>query len=263
MSDKVFRDDGHSAIARKEFTAADRMRHLWSSSIRQWPNSFGLDRTDRHLTRGNKDPRRLRSSAWWQPVNTAHWAKTGIQSFSAVGWERGLRSTFVVHARDPQALCSPCKGGAELDRGSLFRGWALWNARRSLFPARTTGLLFSVFGAVATLLVVSGLFGVIAYSVSQRTREIGVRMALGASRRDVSEMVLRQGLNLIAAGIGIGLVGALAATRLLGSLLYGINATDALVRGHAVALTGVALLACWRRARRAYKVAPMEALRCE
>src|SRR5436190_6259419 len=96
----------------------------------------------------------------------------------------------------------------------------------ALFPARTTGLLFSLLGAVALLLAISGLFGVIAYSVSQRTREIGVRMALGASRRNVVHMVLKQGSILAGLGIGAGLVAALAATRLLRSLLYGVRPLD-------------------------------------
>src|SRR6266540_3198074 len=93
----------------------------------------------------------------------------------------------------------------------------------ALFPARTTGLLFSVFGAVALLVAVSGLFGVIAYSVSQRTREIGIRMALGARRSEVVRMVLWQGTKLAGAGVLVGLLGALAATRFLRGLLYGVS----------------------------------------
>jgi ABC-type antimicrobial peptide transport system permease subunit len=134
----------------------------------------------------------------------------------------------------------------------------------ALFPARTTGLLFSVFGAVAMLLAVSGLFGVVAYSVSQRTREIGIRMALGAQRNDVLRMVLWQGMKLTSTGVVIGLVGALAAAQLLRGLLYGVSPMD-LVTFISVPLllALVALLACYLPARRASKVDPMVALRYE
>ena len=121
-----------------------------------------------------------------------------------------------------------------------------------------------MLGAVALLLAISGLFGVIAYSVSQRTREIGIRMALGAKRGKVVEMVLRQGMILAGAGTLIGLAGAFAATRLLSSLLLGVGPLDPLTFALVpMLLLVVALLACVIPARRAAKVDPMEALRYE
>jgi putative ABC transport system permease protein len=109
-----------------------------------------------------------------------------------------------------------------------------------------------------------GLFGVIAYAVSQRTHEIGVRMALGARRSDVVKMVMGQGLRLTAIGLGIGLCAALGAARLLAPLLYGIGANDpATMSAVAIGLTAIALLACYLPARKAARVEPSVALRYE
>jgi predicted permease len=133
-----------------------------------------------------------------------------------------------------------------------------------LFPARATGLLLGASGILAVVLTAIGLFGVIAYVVSQRTHEIGVRMALGARETDVLKLVMRQGLFVTSAGLFIGLAGAIAAARLLSPLLYGIGANDpATLASVAAAVTGVAMLACYIPARRATRVDPTVALRYE
>jgi putative ABC transport system permease protein len=133
-----------------------------------------------------------------------------------------------------------------------------------LFPARTTGLLLGISGFLALTLTSIGLFGVISYIVSQRTHEIGVRMALGARRSDVLKLVVLHGLSLASIGLVMGLAAALAATQLLSSLLYGIRATDpATFVSVAVFLCGVVVLACSVPAWRATRVDPVVALRYE
>jgi predicted permease len=133
-----------------------------------------------------------------------------------------------------------------------------------LFPARTTGWLLGVSGLLAVVMTTIGLFGVIAYVVSQRTHEIGVRMALGARRADVLKLVMGQGLRLTAIGLGIGLCVALAASRLLAPVLYGISADDpATMAAVAVGLAAIAMSACYLPARKAMRVEPSTALRYE
>ncbi|HEV8132145.1 MAG TPA: ABC transporter permease [Acidobacteriota bacterium] len=134
----------------------------------------------------------------------------------------------------------------------------------ALFTAQVTGTLLSALGLLATVLAMLGLYGVIAYSVSQRTREIGVRMALGAGQRDVMKLVVGQGAMLALIGVGIGLAAAFALTRFLSSLLYGVRATDPLTfTVVSVLFLAVAIFASYLPARRAANVDPMVALRYE
>jgi putative ABC transport system permease protein len=133
-----------------------------------------------------------------------------------------------------------------------------------LFAAHTTGVLLALFGLVALLLATIGLSGVVSYSVSQRTNEIGVRMALGADRLDVVRLILNQGMRLTGIGIVIGLVLSFVSTRVLAGLLYGIKADDPLTFASvAVFLGAVAFISCYVPARRAASLDPMKSLRAE
>ena len=135
---------------------------------------------------------------------------------------------------------------------------------QSLATPRSTMALFAIFAGLALALGTVGIYGVISYSVIQRTPEIGIRLALGAQRGDVIRMVMRQGANVALLGSGIGAAGALGLTRLLSSLLYGVKPADPLTFiGVSFMLTSAALLASYIPARRATKVNPMVALRYE
>ncbi len=129
---------------------------------------------------------------------------------------------------------------------------------------RAASGLAAALGGLALLLAALGLYGVMAFSVAQRTREIGIRIALGAKGRDVLALVLKQGLRLALLGVALGVAGSLAVTRMMRSLLFGLSAADpAAYAGVALLLIAVALVACWIPARRAAKVDPMVALRCD
>jgi len=136
--------------------------------------------------------------------------------------------------------------------------------RDSIAQQRFAMLLFAIFAGVALLLASIGIYGVLSYVVGQRTREVGIRMALGARKGDVVLAVLRAGAGMTLPGVGIGLVAAIAMTRLMSTMLYGVTPTDVITFASvAVVLCVVALLACYVPARRAAALDPMQALRAD
>jgi putative ABC transport system permease protein len=135
---------------------------------------------------------------------------------------------------------------------------------QGLWAPEMGAALLTVFGGLAMVLAAVGVYGVLAFSVTQQTREIGIRMAMGAERRDVLGLVVGQGLKLAAAGVALGILVSLGLTRQLSSLLFGVSAYDPLTYGGVtLILVIVALLACYIPARRATRVDPLIALRYE
>jgi hypothetical protein len=175
--------------------------------------------------------------------------------------------TIRVASGDPAAITAPVR--EEIRRADS--GIPLFNVRTMAEVKRLGswqfgmfGWLFSAFGAVALILAVTGVYGLLAYAVSQRTQEIGVRVALGAARRDVILLIVGQGLRLAALGIAAGLVGSFGVTRVIGSLLYNITPTDPVTFiGASLFLTALAALASYIPTRRATAVDPLIALRSE
>ena len=176
--------------------------------------------------------------------------------------------TLVVRTvGDPHALVAPVRKEVQrMDANAPVFGvlTAEEYVARSVGSTRFNMTLLAAFAAVALVLTAVGLYGVIAFSVSQSTREIGIRVALGAQGRDALRLVMGQGMLLTLAGVGIGLAAAGAVTRVMAALLFGVGATDpATFAGAALLLVVVAALACYVPARRATRVDPMVALRYE
>jgi putative ABC transport system permease protein len=188
---------------------------------------------------------------------------------AADGVSNTLRqSSFVLRTKgDPLLLSAAIRSEMnQVDPGLPVRNLRSMEqlVSRSIAPQRFNLSLLSLFSAIGLLLAAVGVYGVMAYSVSQRTHEIGLRMALGARASDVLRLVVKKGMALALIGVAIGLIASFALTRLMKNLLFGVSATDpATLVGVALLLSCVAFLACYIPARRATKIDPLVALRYE
>jgi macrolide transport system ATP-binding/permease protein len=174
---------------------------------------------------------------------------------------------LVRTAGDPKPMLGAVQGelqAVDKDVQGFFARTLIEHMGFSLLPSRLAAALLSVFGLLALVLAVIGIYGVLSYVVSQRTREIGIRLALGARSRDVFKLVVVRGMIPVFIGLIAGIAIALAVTRIFSSLLFGVSATDPLTFvAVSLILSAVALIACYIPARRATKVDAMIALRCE
>jgi putative ABC transport system permease protein len=181
--------------------------------------------------------------------------------------QRNVTLSIRSATNDPQALTAAVtRAVQQVDKDVPVTEVATLNQllAREAAPRRFNLTLFSIFAALALVLAATGVYGVIAYSVARRTHEVGIRMALGAQRRDVLGLFISDGMRLVLVGLVIGLVSAFALTRLMSSLLFGVSATDFLTFAIvAVSLAAIGLLACYLPARRATRVDPLVALRYE
>ena len=176
------------------------------------------------------------------------------------------RARLIVRtASDPLLLVNSIKGQvAAIDKNLPVSEVVTMDEllANSVAQKRFSMLLLSLFAGLALVLAAIGIYGVISYSITQSTQELGIRMALGANRRNILSLIVGQGAKLALIGVGVGIVASLLITRVLSSLLYGVSATDPIVFvGLALLLTGIVLLACFIPARRATKLDPMLALR--
>ncbi len=185
--------------------------------------------------------------------------------------ERSVVPGVHAHCADGRRTGSDDAGGADGDCTGSIRRWrcSTWRRCRSicesaLFLPRLAGTLFGIFGGLGLLLAAVGLYGVVSYSVGRRTREIGIRIAVGATRGAVEGLIVRQGMVLTGIAVALGLGAAWMTARFCTSFLYGISAHDPVTFAVTpLFLSGVALLACAVPARRAARVDPVEALRRE
>lgn len=216
-------------------------------NVPKWLEVVGIAKTGKYVTLG-EEPTPFLYVPYDQDIQTAMNLVIRME-----GSPRALLPTVrkTLHAADPDL---PLDGLMTMEE----------SLGAVLLPARLAGSVLGAFGALALLLAAVGLYGVMSYLVAQRTREIGVRMALGARPGDVVGMVLRRGMTVALAGMLAGITAAIAVTRFAATFLYGISPTDPpTFLGVFLLLGSVALFACWIPARRAARVAPMTALRYE
>ena len=271
VSPDYFEAIGTGILAGRSFAESDRAETprvavvSQTAAARLWP---GADPIGRRITRyGGSQQFEVVGIAADSKVMTLGEEPRPKVYFSTTQGYRGRLHLLVTVAGDPLAVLPELRRLVDaLDPEVTFSDLTTVNDQVTiaLFPLRFVAGLLSVLGAAGMLIAAIGLYGVIAEGVSQRTRELGIRLALGAERRQVAGLVLREGLIVAGAGSVVGLLLAAAGTRALSAWLYGVSATDAVTflavpLGFAV----VAALACWIPARRATRVDPVVALRAE
>jgi putative ABC transport system permease protein len=239
----------NEAFARRYWPNADPIGKRLSANGPEGPfrEVVGVTRTGKYNTLG-EEPRPFYYLPLWQEYHG-----TVTLHVKTAGDPRAMMSTVreAIRAVDPTVPVFDVK---TMDDQMLV----------ALLPARLAGTLLGAFGLLALLLASVGIYGVMAYSVVQRTREIGVRRALGAQTNNLLRLIVGEGMRLAAIGFAIGLAAAVALTRFVTSLLYGVTPTDPLTFAGALGiLTAAALVACYIPALRALRVDPVTALRCE
>jgi len=246
------------ALAQQNFPNEDPIGKRISQSASGMP-SYEIIGLVRHVEHDNLDGPMMRTPQFYTAFNPTPLDKLPTQ----VRRINLLTRTNV----EPSSLSAAIRG----EIAALNRDQAIFNVRTmeeivglSVAPRRFSMLLLVIFAVVALALASIGIYGMLSYAVAQRTREIGLRMTLGAQRSNVLKLVIAEGMKLAIAGIGLGLVASLLLTRTIKNLLFGVSANDPLTFvAIALLLMFVALLACWIPARRATKVDPMIALRYE
>ena len=246
------------ALAQQQFPNDDPLGKRLSQTSSGIP-SYELVGVVRHVEHDNLDGSAIRTPQFYTAFN-----QTPIDKLPTQVRRINLLTRTSV---DASSVTAVVRG----EIAALNKDQAVFNVRtmeqivdQSVAPRRFSMLLLAVFAGVALVLASIGIYGMMSYSVAQRTREIGLRMTLGAQRGNVLRLVISQGMKLALIGVALGLVASFALMRTIKNLLFGINATDPLTFvGIALLLAFVALLACWVPARRATKVDPMVALRYE
>jgi putative ABC transport system permease protein len=274
VSENYFETMGIRLLRGRWFNAADTPESTPVAVINErlarliWPNE---DPIGKRIKQGFPEY----NGAWREVIGVVNDVKTSgvdrpttMQTYVLFSQTPGTFLGLIVRTQgNPLAVAAPIEQAIHTVDKDL-PVYAVWTMDQllsnSLAERRLTLVLLSSFAALALLLASVGIYGVITYTVRQRTRELGIRLALGARARDVLWLILRQGLKLTLIGVALGLTVAFALTRWMESLLFRVRPTDALTFGGiAVALLSVALVACWIPARRATKVDPLIALRSE
>jgi putative ABC transport system permease protein len=239
-------------------------------AARDFPNENPIGK---RINLGNTDPKG--QPVWWEVVGVAANVRSlelreeAAPEFYLSALQDSFANMYVVvrTSVDPTSVAASVRrAAADVDKSAAVSDVKTMEhiVNDAVTQPRFNLFLVALFSGVALLLSAAGIYGVTSYTVSQRTHEFGIRMALGAQVGDVLKMILRQGMLLIAVGIAMGLLASFALTRLLRTLLFGVGATDPLTFGAiTLLLTLVALVACYIPARRATKVDPLVALRYE